>query len=237
MSYGAGPHGAWCGARTVPMQCRYCGQQVFYFYCNCGSKVFFNALGDPWPRHLCHEYLEATGRARPEPPPTQPKVVQPPEEVLYAWAIMSPKEHDNPVHVEPAYAVKMRRHLEAERAGKRERLRMEPPPKRGHQDVGRVTDLAERVDVYKQAHLPPDNPMAAALLGRLAKEPMARVVLVVDDPDQDDLEEYTCYVPQKLLKKAGVIRGDVVHFRLTPVEIPGRTRVWLCTDLEPPFKW
>ena len=208
--------------------------RVFYFECDHGCKVFFEELGDPWPKHLCDEYLEATGRTRSEPP-EKPKL--PSREILYAWAIMSPKEHDYPVYVEPGYAAKMRHHIEAERAGKRERLRMEPPPTRGHQDVGRVTDLAERVDVYKQAHLPPDNPMAAALLGRLAKEPMARVVLVVDDPDQDDLEEYTCYVPQKLLKKAGVIRGDVVHFRLTPVEIPGRTRVWLCTDLEPPFKW
>lgn len=150
---------------------------------------------------------------------------------------MALKERDYLRHIEPAYAAKMRRHLEAEQAGRRERLRMDPPPRRGHQDVGRVANLAERVDDYKQVHLPKDSPIAAGLLGPLAKEPMARMVLVVDDPDQDDLEEYVCYLPQKLLKKAGVIRGDVVAFSLMPVKVPGRMRVWLCTELDPPFRW
>lgn len=235
MPNGVPIHGEWCHTRTVPTTCGYCGLRVFYFECDCGCKVFFEALGDPWPKHRCEEYLTATARTRPEPPPEKP--ARPSRETLYAWAIMSPKEHDYPIHVEPGYAAKMRRHMATERAGKRERLRMDPPPKRGHQDTGRVADLAAQVDAFKQFNLPKDNPMAAGLLGPLGKEPMARVVLVVDDPDQDDLEEYACYIPQKLLKRAGVIRGDVVHFSITPVEVPGRMRVWLCIDLEPPFKW
>jgi hypothetical protein len=50
--YGA-IHGAWCGARTFPTTCRYCGEKVFYFSCNCGCKVFFDRLGWPWPKHDC----------------------------------------------------------------------------------------------------------------------------------------------------------------------------------------
>lgn len=46
-------HGLWCSARTFPMRCRHCGGDVFYFSCNCGSKVFFDDLGGDWPLHDC----------------------------------------------------------------------------------------------------------------------------------------------------------------------------------------
>lgn len=46
-------HGTWCGARTYPTRCRTCGAQVFYFSCECGSKVFFDSLGGSWPVHDC----------------------------------------------------------------------------------------------------------------------------------------------------------------------------------------
>jgi len=46
-------HGWWCNAQTYPTRCRYCGAEVFYFSCDCGSKVFFDSLGWPWPVHDC----------------------------------------------------------------------------------------------------------------------------------------------------------------------------------------
>ena len=53
MIYHEPSHGWWCNARTYPTRCRYCGAQVFYFSCDCGSKVFFDSLGWPWPIHDC----------------------------------------------------------------------------------------------------------------------------------------------------------------------------------------
>lgn len=46
-----GPHcrtlsSYWC-------QCPDCNQEVFYFACTCGSKVFLDPLGDRWSRHEC----------------------------------------------------------------------------------------------------------------------------------------------------------------------------------------
>src|SRR5207245_2491852 len=60
MSTSNAVHGSWCGARTYPTRCRYCGQKVFYFECNCGSKVFFAELGGIWPEHRCLELLKTT---------------------------------------------------------------------------------------------------------------------------------------------------------------------------------
>ena len=45
------------GRRTYPTHCRYCGRDVFYHENEYGSRVFFEALGEPWPKHRCREYL------------------------------------------------------------------------------------------------------------------------------------------------------------------------------------
>jgi hypothetical protein len=55
-------HGVWCSARTFPMRCRYCSADVFYFSCNCGSKVFFDDLGGDWPIHDCATHVVAQVR-------------------------------------------------------------------------------------------------------------------------------------------------------------------------------
>src|SRR5690606_17686842 len=37
----------------LPTKCPHCKEPVFFFSCDCGSKVFFDDLGDPWPIHDC----------------------------------------------------------------------------------------------------------------------------------------------------------------------------------------
>jgi hypothetical protein len=39
---------------TIPnATCRYCGSRVFYYQSVDGGRVFFDALGPPWPKHPC----------------------------------------------------------------------------------------------------------------------------------------------------------------------------------------
>lgn len=49
-------HDITCNSRATKMRCNYCGASVWYFSCTCGSKVFFEDLGWPWPIHYCQEY-------------------------------------------------------------------------------------------------------------------------------------------------------------------------------------
>lgn len=42
-----------CVSKTFPIRCKICGKEVFYYSCTCGSKVFFDELGPPWPKHNC----------------------------------------------------------------------------------------------------------------------------------------------------------------------------------------
>jgi len=36
---------------TWKTTCPDCKKAVFFFSCSCGSKIFFDSLGDPWPLH------------------------------------------------------------------------------------------------------------------------------------------------------------------------------------------
>ncbi|SFG23797.1 hypothetical protein [Neptunomonas qingdaonensis] len=38
---------------TRPTRCKGCGRYVFYYQNDSGSKVFFDDLGPPWPKHEC----------------------------------------------------------------------------------------------------------------------------------------------------------------------------------------
>jgi hypothetical protein len=43
--------------KLFPTKCKYCGESIFYFECKCGSKVFFDNLGEPWSIHNYNEIL------------------------------------------------------------------------------------------------------------------------------------------------------------------------------------
>ena len=61
--YNGAVHGDWCNTKTRPTRCKYCQGDVFYFSCDHGCKVFFDELGDPWPRHYCEEYHKHISKA------------------------------------------------------------------------------------------------------------------------------------------------------------------------------
>ena len=48
-----GGHGSWCRLNAYWTDCPDCGQEVFYWSCTHGSKVFFDELGGDWPQHEC----------------------------------------------------------------------------------------------------------------------------------------------------------------------------------------
>ncbi|RYF37869.1 MAG: cold shock domain-containing protein [Cytophagaceae bacterium] len=49
-------HGPFCFKEfCFKTRCKRCNDDVFYYQCSCGSKVFFDTLGDPWPRHDCSQ--------------------------------------------------------------------------------------------------------------------------------------------------------------------------------------
>ncbi|WP_422359099.1 hypothetical protein [Reichenbachiella sp.] len=48
-------HDTHCVSKAYRTNCPDCSRSVWFFSCNCGSKVFFDQLGIPWPQHSCRE--------------------------------------------------------------------------------------------------------------------------------------------------------------------------------------
>jgi hypothetical protein len=59
-------------------RCPACGDPVFYYQNEHGSRVFFDEIGPPWPRHPCTSRFEITGRNL--SPRTEPDVSE-----ISAW--------------------------------------------------------------------------------------------------------------------------------------------------------
>ena len=57
-----------CNSETRRTSCPSCRQTVFFFFCDHGSRVYFDRLGHPWPLHAC-------GKSR--RPPPHPRTVDP----------------------------------------------------------------------------------------------------------------------------------------------------------------
>lgn len=50
--------------KTHPTHCHYCGRDVFYYENEHGVRVLFEALGKPWAKHRCREYLNRKNKTR-----------------------------------------------------------------------------------------------------------------------------------------------------------------------------
>ncbi len=220
MTWGLATHGIWCHARTYPTHCKYCGEAVFYFTCDCGCKVFFDDLGPPWPEHRCLQYL----------------VAQYGKEIVehgMAVMMMTPGvEVGRKIGQE--YAQRVQRELDR---GERmpEIQRCDPYDGALPQEEGIVRELVPSVDMFKRFNIPKDSAFGVSLLGPLARGKYAQVTIHTGALAGEDPCSFTFFVSAELVKRAGIVRGDFVTCRLRGLTIPGREVVWLCEKLTGPF--
>lgn len=53
-------------------RCPVCGEPVFYYQNEFGSRVFFDELGPPWPKHPCTDNTQLRGKSRLAHPVVRP---------------------------------------------------------------------------------------------------------------------------------------------------------------------
>lgn len=221
MRYGEATHGWWCNSRTYPTRCKYCGERVFFFSCSCGSKVFFQELGWPWPEHRCIQYLTAQyGR----------------EFIERGMAIMMMTPGvDIGRKVDRNYTDKVKQQLAVSREP--EVVRCDPYD--GCQDTeaeGIVRELIPRVDVFKRFDISENSVIGAALFGPLAKDEYAQVTVHTGALAGEDNWSFTFFVSRKLLDQKRIVKGDFVTCKLRAFTVHGRGTVWVCDDLRGVFE-
>lgn len=215
--YGSAAHGAWCGAKTYPTRCRFCGKQVFYFECNCGSKVFFSSLGSDWPEHRCIEMLTRTFR----------------NEFVQRGMALQMMQHPASrlgSRVEKRYQDAVERRYQRARTARNWITRVSSTPHARVSDKATVRELIPDVDMFHRFGLM-NSSLAKAFLGVFGQEPFMQITLHIGHLAQERTESYTAFMPSRELRRLGVHCGDLVLVRLIGVPV-GKVSAWLCESLE-----
>ena len=215
-------HGVDCGACTFPTKCSNCGDDIFFFSCMCGSRVFFDELGWPWPEHDCS--FSRTDKH---------------------WAQSRPRTKlgDGGLRVEISEGVTATRPaefrsqtwnidqvvVETAKGQARSRVRnpIESVPPSAEWTVeitGVVRELNRRVDVYRWLGLP-RTMISEGFLGVLGTGEWCRVTIHVLE---SVIYSYTAWVPLSLLPQVGMNIGVAVSAELCRLDVAGKAREWVC---------
>lgn len=221
-------HGPHCNTKAFPLNCRYCGQRIFFFRCDHDSRVLFDHLGPPWPLHDCLNQGTTSGTGSPSVLPS-----------ILGINIYRGSRHQTGLlpglrHERQSIDPKVSRRVTRSKNLARETIRIEPLGSVGVEIVGVVQtrsqpDLAKRYGVAR----------GSIGFGEFAKsvgdsDPVQLTMLVdelADDPAAIDYSSYTFLCPRKMIDNA-VRKGAVIGVRLQQAEVLGGGEVWLALAVE-----
>ena len=199
----------------------------FFFSCDCGSKVFFEALGYPWPIHDC---LSTT-----IPVDTRPSTVPSIPGVSFYRGL---RDNDGlmrglvhaPRNLDPSASNRLR---ESQKHS-RETVRMDPLGSSPVDLIGVVQDrgkpnLARRLGIQ-------EGTIGYALLRqKVGSGDLVQLTILVDDLGQDpaaiDLQSYTIICKSSSVSKR-VVAGSIVNAKLAQAEVLGGKTFWYSEDID-----
>ena len=227
-------HGPVCRTKTFPTQCRVCGDAVYFFSCDCGSRVYFDELGQPWPLHDCfhgHEDDEPTTSPRPSGKVAMDSlrgITFSIEDPMKSGLL--PGLRRGIVEIEPRLIDSVRR------AENQVRQTMRICPFEGPTEVlvGVITELV-KVDLQKRFQIEDGTVGYELTTQRLGDRELLQLTMQVDDiagdPDALDLFSYTFLCPRENVPPS-VERGAIIETSLEPVGLFGGDRVWKSKRVE-----
>lgn len=214
-------HGAWCNAKTWPTKCPGCNSDVFFFHCDCGSKVFFDSLGDPWPIHDCAtswtknlvRYKDGGGGIT-----VQIRdgitVRRPPEDFAVEGTIISRARGLKQKNwVSPIVSVK---------------------PDGAHGNITIIGVVREKdggADIFRSLNLRAESPLVMASLKELGAGRNWRITVHEPSSSENVQHSYTIWVPSLIVDKRCTI-GMTVEVGISPLSVLGHAPIWRCHYIE-----
>ncbi len=208
-----------CKTYLNKTRCPDCGDNVFYFSCTCGSKVFFDLDVPPWnphehrcwlyhirimreiygyPEHLIVNIIEQEANVR--------NIVVPPE----IRAVLATMTNNLP--------------------SRKLRIIEIPPTDETKVTVGVITVVNRNINFFKKFDYP-DNVMGRALLGKLANDAYLELTIREGANEENVCSEFICYMLLETYLALKIQHNAMVAVTLKPFQLPDGRFIWLIFEL------
>lgn len=213
-------HGFWCKTRTWPTRCPSCTESIFFFMCNCGSRVFFDQLGSPWPIHNCdntwarklQRTTDKTGKIKVSLSPDVTVIRIPRSFGIEQDIISRAQTAKTKQTLDPIVAV-------------------EPTKSSSKAIVGVLREITKSADPAKVFKL--DNTtMAYALLGPVGRQPVGKITVHAPSASGTQQESFNVWIPSTLIKDTRIVRGLTVSLTLEGIPVLGSGYTWFCDSFD-----
>lgn len=223
----AATHGWWCNSKTIPMTCKFCGDQIFWLSCDCGSSVLFDELGWPWPQHRC------AGLA---PKPTLSRLGT--EDL--SGSILGRLNRDKAdaiarlieANIERDYVEAIKRAAKGVKQRQRQSswvIRQDPYHNLETTERGIITEINRDANIFKKAGVNAGS-VGVSLLGQLAKVPVVQLTIHTGALAEAEAENcsFTFFVAESAMENLEVFRGCLVVAKLRGIVISSKHPIWIC---------
>jgi len=177
---------------------------VFFFSCNCGSKIFFNSLGEPWPQHLCknREIKDAIDLVRNSERMKESEIIK----------LIEEHSKKNGKNISDDYWEIIESEL-----GKRKKP-FNYTEINCDSDIegfsGRIMEINKSINFYKRLGLDKTAPFSSEFLGEFKNGNYFEIILR-DNPDKNNTsKQITFYIDSKMVRGISIKNGDVITVRL-----------------------
>ncbi len=212
-------HRPGCLTRLWKANCPDCGERVYFFSCSCGSKVFFQHPGDPWPLHadrcLPHLAVQLKGQG------------------LSSSAILQLVESEarsRKVSVPPT----VYQMLKADEYSDTGRITIVQVRPGGTEEKvrGVIVSSNLRVNFLKRLGYP-ENQLSRGLLGELGRDCYIELQIRGDaDPVTGICLELVCFVSRRIWHALSLRIGARIDVMLKAHRLPNNTEIWLADNVQ-----
>jgi hypothetical protein len=212
-------HGPSCKTLLWATKCPDCSERVFFFACNCGSKVFFDTPGGAWPRHedRCIPYL-LRGMRR----------------AGHSYASIRNRIQEMALRTGqsvPGQVLKILREEEYEETG-REIVVGVFPQDQEHVLEGRILSSSLQVNFFRRFGYE-DNTFGRAFLGALLSEAYVELRVRADaDPISGICVELECFAKKSTWDQLRLHDGCPVAVVVMPKKLRKDRSIWVARRME-----
>lgn len=209
-------HDLSCITKAFPTRCPDCKMAVFFFSCNCGSKVYFDDLGDPWPKHYCNkrnirELLEL-----------MQDLERRSDDEIYKIITRFSKERGYEIP-DDIYEI-----IDSVLANRTNKIFIiELNDLSGIEDIsGQVTDLTHHASFKSKFKIDLKNPMHKGLAGALLRNDYAEITIREKPDRENSCRQFKVYAKEPYLKKDPIKKGDFLLANIEEIPHGFKRRVW-----------